>query len=201
MLTAAQAESNGWRRNCESCPAHKRPERTKPHNCEPAANDCSNKSPWESSSAANWRSEVRLEELQAQLDAAKAGQAAGSEARIEAGKLEQELRCGEALLAEAQARQEACRVELAAASSSCRTRRRIGPGSRAARRTAARGGRPGRCASTDSDGSSGDGELARMREALDAAHLENHLLVGRLSQTPAEADTEELKKLRKDATP
>ena len=50
----------------------------------------------------------------------------------------------------------------------------------------------------DAGGSSSDGAELAGCGGLDGANLENHLLVGKLSQTPAEADTEELKKLRKE---
>jgi DNA repair exonuclease SbcCD ATPase subunit len=143
----------------------------------------------------------QIEELQVQLEASQASQAAAAAARIEAGKLEQELRVREALLAEAQTRQETCRVELATALEQLQDaqaqlalaherqkelRREVAAAQNTAR-------------ATDAGGSGGDGaELARMREALDAAHLQNHQLVGQLAETSAAGDTDELKKLRKE---
>ncbi len=122
-------------------------------------------------------------------------------ARVDSGKQQQELRVREALLAEAQSQQEQSRVELSAAREElnevqaqlamARQRQEELRHEAAAAQSAA--------ANAEMSGAADhDGELSRLREALNAAHAESEQLAAELREASSGGESDELKKLRKE---
>jgi len=148
----------------------------------------------------------QLADAQSQLEsadhraAADANSAQLEKALLETGKLEQELRVGQALIAEAQTQQETARVELA---STVEQLNQVQAQLAAARQgqDELRQAAEAAGAATEAAASSAldrDDESSRLREAIATAHTENERLAGQLQDAQSEegVDTAELDELR-----
>jgi chromosome segregation ATPase len=151
--------------------------------------------------------QTQLARVQAQLAAATERAASMDQTsaeleanRIESGKQQQELRVREALLAEAQKQQEQSCLELATA----REQLLEAEAQLAIARQRQEELRQEAAAANNAAAASSTGErdqnqeVARLREALNAAHAESERLAAQLKDAPAAGDADEVKKLRKE---